>query len=91
MLHVVGVPRHSCTSQHGSKPCKPGLTVTFAVCRRNVDAANAVPLPNQLWRDRVLYMAYAEVVLFGAICIITVLQAMNFLCCGGKKKNDSKV
>ncbi len=55
-----------------------------------MDAANAVPLPNQLWRDRVLYMAYAEVVLFGLICIVTVFQAMNFFCCG-KKKEDSKV
>lgn len=60
--------------------------------KRNVDAANAASVPNQTWRDRVVYMAYAEVVLFGIICVVTLLQAMNVLCCKDKKKEEySKV
>jgi hypothetical protein len=61
-------------------------------CRRNVDSANAINMPNQLWRDRVLYMAYSEVALFAVICLVTVVQAMDKMCGGDKKKNEySKV
>lgn len=54
--------------------------------KKNIDAANAAtPLvPNQVWRDRVLYLAYAEVPLFALVCVVALFKGMMW-CCGGKK------
>jgi cytochrome c oxidase assembly protein Cox11 len=42
-----------------------------------------------MWRDRVLIMTYAQVPLFGVVCVVALFKGMVW-CCGGKKdKYDS--